>query len=91
MGLFWMAAGPDQDGADGERGLRRRAKAGQLDRLPQKPAIRGGCHALGGSWRPGHGGTVMLSSRVPVSDSMRRALSWRAGKALVPEIRAEPS
>jgi hypothetical protein len=32
----------------------------------------------------------MLASRAPVSDSIRRAVSWLAGKAVVATIRAEP-
>jgi hypothetical protein len=35
--------------------------------------------------------TGMLSSTIPVSDSMRSATSRLAGKAVVPAIRAEPS
>jgi hypothetical protein len=35
--------------------------------------------------------TWMLSSTMPVSDSMRSATSRLAGKAVVPAIRAEPS
>ena len=33
----------------------------------------------------------MVSSRLPVSDSMRSVVSWLAANAVVPAIRAEPS
>jgi hypothetical protein len=57
----------------------------QGDRVREQEVSREAGHDLE---FPGH--TRMLRSRRPLSDSMRRAVSWLGAKALVPAIRAEP-